>query len=637
MVPVRRHRAESQNVNRFRIVPAGLRLGGAALLAALLVGAASSPESAQAPRPEPRLLAPVPPPSGLKVLRYAFRVAETTFDPATVVDLYSRIVTAHIFESPYDYDPLASPARIRPCTAVAMPEVEDDFRTYTIHIKPGIYFQDDPAFNGQRRELVAADYVYAFKRFADPVNRSPSWDEVENQRIVGLEELRKRALETHKPFDYDTPIEGLRALDRYTIRFELEQPRPRFIETVLSGNDLYGAVAREVVERYGEDVGAHPVGTGPFRLARWRRASLIVLERNPTYRDVRYEAQPAPDDAEGQAIAKRLEGRRLPMIDRVEVSIIEQDQPRWLSFLNGEVNFVERVPEAFIDIAMPDGKLAPNLSKQGIRAYRVLSPDMTLTTFDMQDPVIGGNDAQHVALRRAIALGIDVGRETRLVRHGQAIPAQSMIAPLTSGYDPNFRSEMGDYDPARARALLDLYGYVDRDGDGYREQPDGSPLTLVVNNQSDAQSHQLGELWKRNMDILGLRTEFHIAQWPENLKAARAGKFMIWDVSSLSAQHDGLPALERIYGPAAGGSNLARFHLEAFDDLYRRMLVAPDGPERETMFLQAKRLEIAYMPYKVRSHRIVTDMSAREIEGYRRPTFWNDWWEYIDIEAPPAK
>jgi ABC-type transport system substrate-binding protein len=262
---------------------------------------------------------------------------------------------------------------------------------------------------------------------------------------------------------------------------------------------------------------------------------------------------------------------------------------------------------------------------------------MNLTTFNMEDPVVGGNDAQHVALRRAIGLGIDVPRETRLARHGQAIPAQSMIAPLTSGYDPNFRSEMGDFDPARARALLDLYGYVDRDGDGWREQPDGSPLTLMISTQTDPLSRQLAILWTHNMTALGLRTDFHIAQWPENLKAARAAKFMIWDVNSLAAQHDGLPALERVFGPAAGGGNLARFHLEAFDDLYRRMLVVPDGPERDAMFLQAKRLEIAYMPYKVHSHRIVTDMSSKEIVGYRRPTFWLDWWEYVDIEAPPPK
>ena len=70
-------------------------------------------------------------------------------DPAQVVDLYSRILTAHIFEALYDYDHLARPFKIRPSTAAGMPEVTNDFRTYTVRIKPGIYFQDDPAFKGK--------------------------------------------------------------------------------------------------------------------------------------------------------------------------------------------------------------------------------------------------------------------------------------------------------------------------------------------------------------------------------------------------------------------------------------------------------------------------------------------------------
>ena len=99
-----------------------------------------------------------------KVLRYAFTTAETGFDPGQVNDIYSRIVTAHIFDAPITFDHLARPFMLRPSTAVAMPDIEDDFKTFTFRIKPGIYFQDDPAFKGRQRELVAQDYVYSIKR-----------------------------------------------------------------------------------------------------------------------------------------------------------------------------------------------------------------------------------------------------------------------------------------------------------------------------------------------------------------------------------------------------------------------------------------------------------------------------------------
>jgi len=254
-----------------------------------------------------------------KVLRVAFPVAETGFDPTQINDLYSRTVTPHIFEALYQYDYLARPVKVKPLTAVAMPQMADDYRTWTVTLRPGIYFADDPAFNGARRELVAADYVYALKRFADPALKSPVWTSVESVKYVGLKALQQKALDGKQPFDYDTEIPGIRALDRYTIQYHIEEPDPRFTDNNLAASDLFGAVAREVVERYGDNSAAHPVGTGPFKLTQWRRSSLIVLERNPGFRDMRWDAEPAADDAAGQALLKRLQGRKLPMVDRVEV------------------------------------------------------------------------------------------------------------------------------------------------------------------------------------------------------------------------------------------------------------------------------------------------------------------------------
>ena len=569
--------------------------------------------------------------TGPKVLRYAFRVAETGFDPAKLSDLYSRIITPHIFEGLYTYDHLARPAKIKPLTAAAMPEVSSDFRVFIIRVQPGIYFASDPAFKGRKRELVAEDYVYALKRFADPANKSPAWGDLEEANFVGLTALREETLKSRKPFDYDRVVPGLRTLDRYTLRLEVAETRPRLVE-LLAGGDLYGAVAREVVEAYGSEIAAHPVGTGPFKLVQWRRSSLIALERNPEYRERYYDAEPAADDAEGQALLARFKGRRLPMIDRVEVSIIEENQPRWLSFLNGQQNFIERVPEEFVNIAMPGGKVAPNLVHQGIQGYRALAPDVVLTLYNMDDPVIGGYTPEKIALRRAMNLALDIPREISLVRRGQGIPAQSIVVPNTSGYDPNFRSEMGQYDPARAKALLDIYGYVDKNGDGWREQPNGEPLVIRRASQPDQTSRALDELWQRDMKAIGIRVEIEAAKWPENLKAAQAGSLMCWGVASSASQFDGQGALGRYYGPLAGSANLARFKNAEFDAIYLKMQALPDGPERDALFRQAKRIGIAYAPYKCHLHRFITDMSSGEVHGYRRPLFWNDWWQYVDIE-----
>ncbi|MEF7615175.1 ABC transporter substrate-binding protein [Aquincola sp. MAHUQ-54] len=594
------------------------------LAAALLLpqaGGAAGPAAAGAPA---------------KVLRVAFNSAETGFDPVRISDIYSRTVTAHIFEAPYAYDPLARPAKLRPLTAAALPEHSADHRRWTVKLRPGIHFADHPAFGGRPRELVAQDYVYTFKRFADPANASPVWSTLESLGLVGLAELRQQALDGRRPFAYDQAIDGVHAPDRYTLQFTLREPRPRFA-SVLAASDVFGAVAREVVERHAGSVAEHPVGTGPFRLRQWRRNSLIVLERNPDFRELHYDAEPAADDAAGQALLARFQGRRLPMVDEVHITVIEEEQPRWLSFLNGQIDAVAgaygSLPGSFAPTAVPNGRLAPHLARRGITAQRQVNADVVLTYFNMEDPVVGGYTAERVALRRAIGLAMDSRREARLIRRGQAVPAQSIVVPHTTGYDAAFKSENGDHDPVRAKALLDVYGYTDRDGDGWREQPDGAPLRLQLATQPEQIYRQFDEQFRRDMEAIGVRVRFVTGQWPEQLKQARAGRLMMWMLGSSASGPDGQDALQRLHGPQAGGQNLARFRLPAFDAVYERLSALPDGPERDALFLDAKRLSIAYMPYKATVHRVSTDLLHPWVVGYRRPLFWNEWWHRVDIDA----
>ena len=570
------------------------------------------------------------PAGGTKVLRYALRVAETGFDPAQISDLYSSTMTANMFDALYEYAFLARPVRLRPNTATAMPEASDDFKTFTIRIKPGIYFSDDPAFEGKKRELTAADYVYSIKRIFDPRWKSPTYQSLANNRIVGLDELRQAALRDKKPFDYDAPVAGLVALDRYTLRFQLVQPNPRFADE-LSDPARTGAVAREVVERYGDAVMEHPVGTGPYRLAQWRRSSLIAFEKNPNYREVRYDEEAPADDPLAQAAVKKLAGKRLPLVDRVELSIIEQPQPRWLAFLNRESDVIEQVPEDFTFVAIPNNKVAPNLAKDGVYEVRYLRNDASMSYFAMENPVVGGYSPEKVALRRAIALAVNVDEEIRVVRRGQAIVAQAVMGPGLYGYDPAFKSEMGTFDRAKAQALLDLYGYVDKDGDGWRDLPDGSPLVLEYATQPDDLNRQLITQWKKNMDAIGVRIVFRTAQWPENLKASRAGKLMMWGVA-WSGGPDGEAFLVLGDGPDKGQSNHARFDLPEYNRLFQVQRSLPDGPERLEVMKRMKEIMVAYMPYKAHVHRIWTDLAQPWVVGYHRNVFLREYWRYVDID-----
>lgn len=566
-----------------------------------------------------------------KVFRYAFPVAETGFDPAQISDLYSAIILANIFDAPYKYDYLARPARVKPNLAEAMPQVSPDYRTWTFRLKKGIYFADDAAFKGKKREVTAADFVYTIKRYFDPVNRSPSYTGLQENGILGLDDLRKEAEEGGK-FDYDREVEGIKAVDRYTVQIRLKEPRPRFINDLADPSTL-GIVAREVVESYGNDkIMEHPVGTGAFMLKSWRRASEVVLVRNPGYREEYFDGEPTPGDKRAEEIAARMKGKRLPIVDKVVVSIIDEPQPRWLAFLNNEHDFMERLPQNFVTQAIPNNKLAPNLAKRGIKMAQAPLSDLTMFYFRMDDPTVGGYTPEKVALRRAIALALDSDEEVRLPRRGQAIVAQSFIMPNTSSYDPNWRTEMGVFDKARAIALLDMFGYTDKNGDGWRDMPDGSPLVLYLDTLGRADYRELDEVMKKNLDAVGVKLVLRIGQWPEQLKASRAGKLQMWGfgVSASSPNSGGM--LEYMYSKSIDQNNHARFKNAKFDELYQKQLFMPDGPERDAVIREANRILAAYMPYKPRVHRIATDLWQPWMHGYIRHPFAREFWRYIDVD-----
>ncbi|MEP7069795.1 MAG: ABC transporter substrate-binding protein, partial [Usitatibacter sp.] len=467
-----------------------------------------------------------------KVLRIAFRTAETGFDPQRVFDRYSVGICENIFETLITYDYLARPVKLVPLAAEMVPEPDEGGTRFTFRIKPGIYFADDPVFKGKKRELVAKDMEYAIKRFRDPEVRSP-YEWLFENRIVGLDELAERA-KKEKRFDYDAPVAGIEVRDKYIISFKLKAPDYNFIYFFAMPNVV--PVAREVIEAYAADTMAHPVGTGPFVLKEWVRRSKIVLERNPLHRgyelDMRY-ADPA-DEWDRRAIDS-LAGKRLPLLDRVEISPIEDDQPRYLAFLNKEHDILDETPFSFIHQVLPNGKLSRPLEKEHVRAFPELQPEITYYVFNVEDKAmgkdnpVGGYSPERIALRRAMVLGHDRDQEIAVIRKNQALPAQTLVPPGVVGYDPLLHSTEQEPDPTRAKALLDMFGYLDRDADGWREQPDGKRLVIQYKYQVGGDGRALAELWVKCMAAIGIRLEATAVQFADLLNDKRVGNFQFAD------------------------------------------------------------------------------------------------------------
>ncbi len=574
-----------------------------------------------------------------KTIRIAFRAVETGFDPQRQEDRYSVGVMENIFESLITFDWLARPVKLVPLAAEAVPQGEEGGTRYTFHIKPGILFADDPAFNGKKREMVAADMEYAIKRFRDPANRSPySW--LFEDKVLGLDEYVNHIKKTGEKFDYDRKIEGIQVLDKYTISLKLREPDYNFI--YFFAMPIVVPVAREVIEKYGDDTIAHPVGTGPYILKEWVRASRIVLERNPNYRGHYLETKYAdPNDPWDQDAIKSLAGKKLPLVDRVEITPIEQEQPRYLAFMDIQHDYIEETPLGYVPQLMPNGpngKLATVLERRHVRAFREDQPEIVWDAFNMEDPIVGGYKPENIALRRAIIMAHDIQSEINVVRSGQAKQMNGPVGPGVVGFDPTFRAKEQQYDVAGAKALLDLYGYVDKNGDGWRDMPDGRPLTLQYKFQANEQEQrQRAALWVKCMAAIGIKMTATEVQFADLLKDRKVGKYQMSGLAWIADYPDAQNFLQLLYGPNTDISNDARFKLAEYDRLYTAALKIPDSPERNRLYREMSRLIVAYAPWRFSVHRVFSHFINPWVKGYKKHPILFTSFKYLDIDVDAQK
>lgn len=572
-----------------------------------------------------------------KVLRVMFPVAETGFDPAPAQDYYSANVVRMMFDSLYVPDYLARPFKVAPSAAAGMPAVSADGRTWTIAVKKGVYFADDPVFKGKKRELTAEDFVYSFKRVVDPKVRSPNAYYL-NGKLVGLDALVEAAKKGGK-FDYDAPVAGLKALDRYTLQMTLVETDYTLMDYLVQS--ALSAVAREVVEAYGAEgttwVQDHPVGTGPYMLKEWRRGQKMVLTANPNYREETFPPAPPGADALTVAVAARMKGKRLPQIGRVEVSIIEESNPQLLAFTGGTLELANIPPDLIPKTIGPQDNLLPEFVNAGVTRQKIVQPSLSYTYFNMDDPVVGGYTPDKIALRRALVMAFNVKEYIAVSWQDQALQATQLVPPDMLGHMDNL-DVRPKYDPAVARALLDRFGYKDRDGDGYRELPDGKPFTLMMGSTPTARDRDRDELWSKNLRTVGIRIDFIKQKWPELLKMGRDGnQLQMWGVGWINNSGDGDAFVQLLYGPNAGQSNIGRFHNADYDKLYMASKRMPDGAARNELYRKMNKIFEAYTPWDLGVYRYENTLVRPWVLGYVKNPAFEHAWKFLDIDTARFK
>ena len=561
-----------------------------------------------------------------KVLRFALPDI-TSLDPQQGTDLYSTRVATALFEGLYQYDYLASPAKIVPNAAAAMPEIADGGRTWTIRLKRGMRFVDDPVFRGKPREVVAGDFVYALKRWIDPTLKGGG-EPALTDLIVGAREVVDAAKAPGARFDYDRPVAGLVAVDAHTLRIRTTVVDYTLLERLASLPAM--AVAREAIEAAGADVMTRPAGTGPFVLKEWRKGSRIVLEANPHYRSFAF---PASSDPAHREVVAGMKGVKLPAIGRIEIAIIEEFLPELLSFEKGDIDYVG-LGGPVLGRVLQDGKLKPELASRGVRHVRSVAPNLIFTYFNMEDRDLGGYTPERIALRRAIGMGFNTPDFIRVMYQGQALPANQLLPPHVEGHDPSLPAK-ATYDPAAARALLDRFGYRDRDGDGYRETPEGKPFVLVHSSLPDSWSREADTLWLKSMDAIGLRLRVNTAPFADLLKQSLAGQLPMFNLGYRALDASGFQILATLWSRSPPDTNRSRFRLPEYDAAYEAFLRTPPGPERNALARRMSELVQNYAPMSFQVFSVVNVFVHPWVKGYY-PSPFGFSWKYLDVD-PAAR
>ncbi len=511
------------------------------------------------------------------------------FDPSQMTDLYTTTVAGNIMEPLFEYKYLTDTYQLKGCIAKEIPTVESDGLTYVIELKKGVklYDPEGQVFPDKvGRDVTAHDYVYTIKRLADPAVNSGGWWLYDGV-IAGLNEWRAASKDSGNA-DYSQEIEGIKALDDYTLQVKLTKEYPQFLYTFAMSFTF--ATIKEVVDYYGEDWVNHPVGTGPYYYDHER--SIIgnqrVLVKNPEYRDVKY-----PSEAGKIAKEKGITGdagKKLPFVDEIVYYIIEESTTGWLKMMNGELDAYS-IPKDNFDSAMASmTELSQDLVDKGIKLDINTSLDVTYTAFQMDHGFLSEN----LAVRRAMSLAQDIEKTIEIFYNGRAQAAQTCLPPGLGGWDPNYENPYAKYDVEKAKSILAEAGYPG--GKGIPE------FTFTTINSTT--SKQMAEFFQSHMEEIGIKITIDAVDWPTLIGVIHNKEAEIWGIAWGADYPDAQNFLQLLYGPnGAPGPNGANFDNPKFNELYEKGSTMMPGSERDKIYEEAAQLAAELVPWIYGVHR----------------------------------
>ena len=533
------------------------------------------------------------------------------FDPIMADDLYSGREIGKIYEGLLEYHWLKVPYELAPNLAEAMPEISKDGITYTFKIRKGVLFQDDAAFpNGKGRELEASDFVYSIKRLADSKTQANGWWILDG-KLKGLNEWREKNADLPAT-NYDEEVAGLKALDKYTLQFQLAKPFPQFLYALAMG--FTSAVPKEVVAKYGKEFINHPVGTGPYVLPKFDQGKRITYTKNPTFREKFYPSEASPEYKHLLADA----GKRLPLVEKIVVHVMVETQPGWLKFNKGELDYYS-VPKDNFASAIKDNKLSADLEAKGLILKITPLLDLTYTGFNFENKLF-----QNVKLRRAMSLAFDEAKSNELFYNSTSFSAQGAIPPGIAGNNKDYLNPYKGPNVEAAKKMLAEAGY-----------PEGKGLPEILYDISDSTaSRQMGEFFQKQMEQIGIKIKVSASPWPEfqaKLKKRSGQMFgLAWGADYPDAEN----FLQLFYGPnSSPGSNSTNYNNPVFNKEFEKAVVMQDSPERTALYEKLNKFIAEEVVVIFNMHRQSYTLEQGWLRNYHSSDLNHDAYQYLNIDT----
>lgn len=590
---------------------------------------------------------PYPPgESAGSVLYTALADDPKTLDPATSYDAGDALVVDLIYPSYFRYhylkrDPFvmelnlgAEQPKREPYAYTTQEKgqtVQKHGEAWTFRIKPGLHFQDDPCFpGGKGREITAADFLYTFRRMADPAVSFPLLDAIQD-KIIGMADYVDYSAKRSKQgqgMDYRKPVAGLQLdpKDPYTFHILLNQPYPQL--RFLMAMHFTTPMPHEAVEKYGPELARHCVGCGPYVMTEYAPKRRIVLDVNPNRPAEYYPTQGAPGDAEAGLL--RDAGKQLPLANRIVFSIIREGVTAWNLFLQGYLDTAAVTQTNFQQVMSRAGQLSPEMERKGIKLHRVVATDIFYFGFNMEDSTFGGYTPQRRKLRQALSLAVDSQAYIDLFSQGLGQSAQFLIPPGLFGYEASYQNPYRQYNLAHAKQLLAEAGYP-----GGIDRKTGDRLTLYFDNYfTTAAGRQLFGLFAKQMDAIGVHVESRVYRYNIYQDKLNQGQFQFTYYGWLPDYPDPENFLFLLYGPNKGpGPNYARYDNPEYNRLFAQMRVLDDGPKRMDVIRQMRAIAVEDCPWIFQQHDENYAIGHAWLYNVKPQPIANDWLKYRRVDG----